>query len=55
MSNPSLERQGNDRSDEVSSEPPANVTEATHREAREMAADPPGEGDAEQVQAPQRP
>jgi hypothetical protein len=55
MSNPSLERQGNDRSDEVSSEPPANVTESSHRELRELSADPPGEGDGETVQAPQRP
>lgn len=55
MSNPSLERQGNDRSDEVSSTPPATVTEGTHRESREMAADPPGEGDGETVQAPERP
>ena len=55
MSNPSLERQGSDRSDEVSSEPPANVTEGTHREARELSADPAGEGEGETVEAPQRP
>ncbi|MDP9407602.1 MAG: hypothetical protein M3P95_07015 [Actinomycetota bacterium] len=58
MSNPSLERQGNDRSDEVSSTPPPNVTESSPTEATEGVANPPsvsGPDTAEEVQAPQRP